>query len=210
MKIVLIFLCLCCLAVEANAVGNSTVKLLHQDCEDSVPSLPASLSSLACLQNKVYRLKYDRKLKKIILFFGKKSSVLQQIPKGLDPALVGADKLIGFLPDSLQIYRKNRILLYISSIRTNAGAGGGECGAGSEIYLNFLDVNKADPLVRSKILIGSCDYSIELDEQDVSEGKIGEISVAGDKLLLHFLNYKNMDGSPTATVTPDLKNLLFK
>jgi hypothetical protein len=158
----------------------------------------------------VYELKYDQKLRRIILFFDDKGLPLQQFSKGRDPALVGADKVIGFLPEKFQVYKKSNILLYISSIRTNSGTGGGQCGAGSEIYLNFLSVGKPEPQVSSRILIGSCDYSIELDNQSIPDGEIGDISAEGNKLLLHFLNYKKMDGSPVATVAPDRKNLVFK
>jgi hypothetical protein len=157
----------------------------------------------------MYQLKYDRKSRKVMLFFDRKGVSLQQFSKGRDPALVGADKVIGFLPDKLQVYKESNALLYISSIRTNSGDGAGQCGAGSEIYLNFLSIERKVPKVSSRILIGSCDYSIELDNQSIPDGEIGEISVERGKLLLHFLNYKDLRGSPIATITLNRKELTF-
>lgn len=209
MRLFLFFLCLCFLLDRVNAEERYPISASEKKCKDLAPVPTELLSPAACLRGKVYRLEYDRKLRKILLFTGRKKTILQEISGKYDPALVGTEKLIGFLSDKLQVYRKSNVLLYTSAIRTNGGSGGGECGAGSEIYLNFLDLSTSSPQVKSKILIGSCDYSIELDEQDAFEGKIGDINVEGDKLFLHFLSYKKIQGSPTAIIAPDTKNLLF-
>jgi hypothetical protein len=76
--------------------------------------------------------------------------------------------------------------------------------------LNFLDTNAAIPKHRSRILIGSCEQSIELDDQDVSSGTLGGLYVAEGKLFLHFLHCKEMEGSPTAVVSVGHTKLLFK
>jgi len=208
MRLIWIFLWWC-LQGTASAGERHPLGATEQACKELAPIPTTLLSSVACLRGAAYRLQYDRNLKKIILLFDRKRIILQEIPSGRDPALVGTDKLIGFLADKLQVYKNSNILLYTSSTRTNAGSGGGECGAGSEIYLNFLDLRMPGPRVTSKILIGSCDQSIELDEQDAFEGRIGDITVEGDKLFLHFLNYKKIKGSPTAKIAPDARNLLF-
>jgi hypothetical protein len=75
--------------------------------------------------------------------------------------------------------------------------------------LNFLDTNPAIPKRGSQILIGICEESIELNDQDVSSGTLGDLYVAEGKLFLHFLNYKEMEGSATAVVSSDHTKLLF-
>jgi hypothetical protein len=136
--------------------------------------------------------------------------VLRRIPQGFDPSLVGSDSLIGFLSDSLQPYKSRNLLLYVSAIRTNGGGGGGQCGSGSEIYLNVLDTSRDVPRIRSSILIGSCDESIQLLDQNIGRGTLGEVAVVENRLSLHFLNYKNLDGYAVGTVAPDFKGLLFR
>lgn len=197
------------LATSSWAAESHSDFLLKTSCLGSEFSSVKTVSEIVCLKDNKYQLKYDYKSRKIVLVFDRRKMSLQQFSKGRDPALVGADKLIGFLPNKLQIYKKSNILLYISAFRTNSGAGGGQCGAGSEIYLNFLSLEKPVPRVSSSVLIGSCDYSIELDNQTIPDGEFGEISVEGEKLLLHFLNYRGMEGSPVATITPDGKKLVF-
>jgi hypothetical protein len=209
MKIVQILLCLIFFPSQCVAAGNSANTLSERACVNSNSVLEKKLAEVACIEGETYKLKYDLKSRKVMLFFDHRKMPLQQFSKGRDPALVGADKVIGFLPDRLQVYKKSNILLYISAIRTNSGGGGGQCGSGSEIFLNFLSVGKLEPSVSSRILIGSCDYSIELDNQSIPDGEVGEISVKGERILLHFLNYKDLNGSPSATVTPDRKNLVF-
>jgi hypothetical protein len=158
---------------------------------------------------KSYQIRYNRARTRIELHFGQKEVTLNRIPKNYDPSMVGSDKVIGFLPDAIQPYKPAGFLVYVSSKRTSGGSGGGQCGSGSEIYLNFLDTKTAIPKVRSKILIGSCDESIELNDQNIVDGILGEIDVAEGRLRLHFLNYKQMEGSPTATVSSDFSALLF-
>jgi hypothetical protein len=209
MKTVRILFCLAVLFSQAKAGENFHKVSLESECKDSSSSPIKALPLVACSQGTPYRIKYDEKTRKIKLIYNHKNMALEQFSKGRDPALVGADSIIGFLPDQLQVYKNTGVLLYISSIRTNSGSGGGQCGAGSEIYLNFLAVKKPKPRVSSRILVGSCDYSIELDNQNIQDGEIGEISVEDGQLRLHFLHYKNLGGSPVATITPDRKSLVF-
>jgi hypothetical protein len=158
------------------------------------------LSPIACEQRKT----------RIVLSFDNKQTVLRRIPQGFDPSLVGSDSLIGFLSDSLQPYKSRNLLLYVSAIRTNGGGGGGQCGSGSEIYLNVLDTSRTVPRTKSRILIGSCDESIGLVGQNIGDGQLGEVSVVENKLSLHFMYYRNLEGYPVGTVAPDFKSLLFR
>ena len=157
-----------------------------------------------CVDDRVYEVYYIRKVSRIEVRSGR-GKIVFRIPSGYDPALVGSDSLIGFLPEKLQVFKKDKVLIYVSSIRSRGGDGRGQCGSGSEIYLNFLDISKQAPKLKSSILIGSCKESIELDDQDVSKGKIGDITVVDNNLTLHFLNYKEIEGEPKAVVTPDYK-----
>lgn len=192
--------------VSARTLGkkpdSSCNTVAHQDVEHVTQEI--------CSDGRTLRLGYDRGRSRINLSRDGQESVLQAIPSGYDPALVGADSLIGFLPEALQVYRKKRLILFLSPIRTSGGGGSGQCGAGTEIYLSFLDVGRANPEVRSRILIGSCRDSIELEDQDIPEGRPGEITVEDGRLVLHFSNYKNLEGRTKAEIAPDLKGLLFR
>ncbi|HEX9173144.1 MAG TPA: hypothetical protein VF861_10815, partial [Telluria sp.] len=78
------------------------------------------------------------------------------------------------------------------------------------IHVNFLDLSAPKAKVRSRILIGSCQESIELTDQDIPNGKLGALSILNDKLAFHFMNYGSMEGYPTATVSSDFRRLDFK
>jgi hypothetical protein len=175
----------------------------------TAPSSLDRVQSIMCHGGHTYRLRYVQRSRRIVLTVDSRQLVLHRIPGGYDPSLVGSDKLIGFLPNSLQPYGTSNILLYISSIRTNGGSGGGQCGSGSEIYLNFLDVRPTIPKLKSSILIGSCEESIELLDQDTLRAQFGAISVIENQLSLQFMFYKKLEGDPIATVSPDHKQLLF-
>jgi hypothetical protein len=168
------------------------------------------LRPVACQSGRTYELQYVKKSGRIVLTADGKQHVLHRIPKGYDPSLVGADSAIGFLPDALQLYKAEQILLYTSSARTTSGTGGGQCGSGAEIYLNFLDVSATTPKLRSRILISSCERPIELMDQNISDGRLEGFSVVGNRLSLHFLFYEEQRGYPTATISSDFKKLVFK
>jgi len=193
---------------EAHASSKGTKT--HNQCNAKSLVPDNRVVSNLCVRGEIYRLFFDRNAGKIILVAKQHKLTLQEILKGYDPSLVGADRFIGFLPDSLQPYLGKNMLLSVSAIRTSAGGGGGQCGAGAEIYLNVIDIAKPEPKLESKILIASCAESIELFDQDISSGAMNGISVVDDHLSLHFMNYKDFDGSPTATVAPDFTRLLFK
>lgn len=179
-------------------------------CQENLSVSKMRLASTLNALGKTYRIFYSRNSREITLRFGRSKAVLQKIPKNYDPSLVGAEAFIGFLPDSLQAYKEEKILAYISTIRTNGGSVGGQCEAGAEIYLNFVGIKGELPKKISRILIGSCTESTELFDQDVSSGVLQGISVDDKHICLHFLSFKNFDGSPTAVVGPDFKGPVFE
>ncbi len=132
--------------------------------------------------------------------------VLHRVPKGFEPSLVGAEKLIGFLPDYLQTHKARKIVFYISTIRTRGGDGGGQCGAGSEIFINALDLKPQRPKILASHLIGSCS-GIEID--DSSLNNLGKLTVANAKLHLNFIRYPKQGDMPRATLSSDFKRLEF-
>lgn len=197
------------IAINTAAVGAQSFPIVEQGCQSQFTPDSIGVFPEACLEGKVYRIYYRQKTTSIVVAEGKRNVILQRMPKGFDPALVGADVFIGFLPDRLQAYKKMGILTYVSSIRSNGGGGGGQCGSGAEIFLNFLNVRSPVPKIASSILIGSCEESIELMDQDISDGKLGTLAVIDSKLSLQFMHYRGIGGYPTATVSTDLKRLDF-
>lgn len=161
-------------------------------------------------QGKVYRIRYVERRTRIDLDVEGEKIILHQIPKRFDPSLVGAERFIGFLPEELQPYKGSGNLLYVSSIRTSGGNGGGQCGSGAEIFLNVLNVKVKPPRTQASVLIGSCEKPIELLDQDMSNEVLGAVTVAEGHLVLQFMNYGELPGYPIATLSNDLKNLRFR
>jgi len=164
--------------------------------------------SQLCHRGHLYSIVY--KGNSVTLHSGKRGMRLHKIPKGYEPEKIGAEGLIAFLPVEKQPYKDRDILLYTTAIRTKGGGGGGQCGSGAEIYLHALNLGKKTPHVLSRTLIGSCAQSIELDEHDVGAKKFGALTVKDGRLCLKFLNYKAMEGSPTAFLAHDFQGLDFK
>ena len=50
---------------------------------------------------------------------------------------------------------------------------------------------------------------MEVAEQVVPAGELGEIFIRDGKLHLRFLNYKNADGYPIATISSDFRKLVL-
>ena len=194
MKIILFVLLM--MSADVHAWTASPSNLERTGCgiksSDEIRKLPPQ----TCVGGRVYELKYVHGRGQIILRSARRESVLKKIPRGFDPSLVGGESLIGFLPDALQPYRTKNIVAYVSTIRSTGGNGRGQCGAGVEIYLNFLDLSLAFPKVKSSILIGSCEKPIELMEQDLSESALGDVSVVAGRLTLRFLSYPDLEGYP--------------
>lgn len=181
--------------------------ILHN--ENSSFSKIRIVSTLS-VRGKIYRMFYERNSAQVILEVARHKVILQRVPKGYNPALVGAEGLIGFLPGSIQPYIQRNILVSVSAVRSSGGGGGGQCGAGAEVYLNFIDISERVPKLKSKVLVDSCKESIELSDKEVASRVLGAISVVQDNIYLHFMNYKDFDDSPTAAVAPDFTGLIFK
>jgi hypothetical protein len=173
MKIPMLAVWLLYISGKAAAAHHGLAHGSNDTCAPPSKIADRQISSGVCIRGKSYRLEYRQALKRIVLYIAGRAFILHQIPAERDPKLVGADAIIGFLPDELQLYKKSGIAIYTSSIRTSSGTGGGQCGSGSEIFLNVLDTTRVRPHVVATILIGSCDRSIELDDQDIPAGKLG-------------------------------------
>jgi hypothetical protein len=210
MKASIAFIYLLCRACEAIQTHYMVEARLDEIRTEPLQIPGTYVSDRVVVQGRVYLLKYIQELKIINLSVSGRNFGLQRMPQKRDVKLIGADAIIGFLPDELQLYKEAGILVYASAIRTSSGNGEGQCGSGAEVFLNFLDTMRNRPSVMSSILIGSCDRSIELDDQDISTGRLGNISKKDGKLHLHFLNYEKLEGSPTAVVASDLKKLIFR
>ena len=163
----------------------------------------------ACLHGDRYKLEYRRR--KIALSSLAHTWILEKIPKDYDPALVGADEMIGFLPPSFQIYAARNILLYISSIRSSGGNGGGQCGSGSEIFLNVLDLSRTRPRVIARHLIESCkkSMSIRKTSEDGTSKSLGDIATRSGKVVITYGFHGDYEDDPIATLSDDFKRLKF-
>ena len=197
-------------AVYTGSSLAATTNVEQAYCQGAQAASTGKLTEHLCTEDgALLTLRYNNKSGKIILESPRGRSILERIPRDYDPALTGADRYIGFLPVELQPYRRNRKLLYLSAIRSTGGNGGGECGAGSEIFLNVLDLANAHPQVMSRTLIGSCSKNIELSELSDPPGNLAGFSVADGRLHLDFLFYKEIEESLSALLSNDLKALEF-
>jgi hypothetical protein len=132
--------------------------------------------------------------------------VLHRIPRGFQPSLVGADALIGFLPPALQVDIDRNIVFYISTIRTKGGGGGGQCGAGAEIYFNALDLHISPARLIGHHLIGSCS-GIELSDADPYTANIGDMSVVDGHLVFKFMFHRDYEGDVIGRLSSDYRHL---
>jgi hypothetical protein len=157
-----------------------------------------------------YSVKFEPRSRKTVLSRGPQKITLESVKSNFDPFLVGAERVIGLLPEALQVYRGANILVYVSAVRTSGGNGSGQCGSGSEVFLKFLDIGTARPKIKASLLVASCERSIELDDQDLPNGILGAVSTVGDRLSIRFLSYGSVEGSPVALVSRDFQQLEFQ
>ena len=137
---------------------------------------------------KEIQLVFDLRRSVLYLKSGRERVVLENIGGDFDPSLIGVESRLRFLPPALQPYRSQGLLLFVSSRRSVAGTGGGQCGAGAEDFLNILDANKKPAKVLARLLIGSCLDNVELI--DSSEfGAYKSFWVDGGVLAMQFLSY---------------------
>lgn len=192
-------------AATAPTDCGSVVANITQSADQS----PIKPIQTACVLGARYKMKYLSG--KISLSSLGHTWILEKIPKRFDPELVGTDTLIGFLPPSLQIYEKRNIVLYISSIRTSGGNGGGQCGSGSEIFLNVLDLSRTRPQMIARHLIESCEKSISIrnSSQAGKSQSLGDITTSNGKLVITYGFHRDYDDAPIATLSDDFKQLQF-
>lgn len=212
LEIMRIFLTLLFFAnsLVASADTSASPFRLKSDCKSIKDQLRNKIVERICIDGNTCHLHCNRQRSSVEFESSQKKLVLHQIPKARDPAIVGTEKAIGFLPENLQVYMKQNVLAYLISMRTNSGGGGGQCGAGAETFLNFLDVSQLKPKVRGSILVGSCKESIELVDQNLSRGEFGGISIKDKEISLEFLFYKNSLENREGVVSSDFKTLIFK
>jgi hypothetical protein len=134
------------------------------------------------------QLAFNMDRSEIYLKLAKKRTILEKIGAALDPRLIGSVDRIRFLPTALQAYRSQGVVLFVSSRRSVAGNGGGQCGSGSEDYLNALDVNGGPPRVLTRVLIGSCLDNVELSDASNFEA-FKSFWVDDGVLAMQFLSY---------------------
>jgi hypothetical protein len=166
-------------------------------------------SKLCSPRRKLFTLSYNYNLRDVSIYYDGKRTVLEKIKKDFDPKLVGAEQLIQLLPSELQPYLSQNVLLYISAIRTNGGSGGGQCGAGTEVYLNILDVKEKRAKSISRLLVKSCAESIEYLGNEESPPSLSGFSVVNNRLKIMFISYKEKEGSPAALLSDNLKLFEF-
>ena len=140
---------------------------------------------------------------------GRETTVLR-IPRGHDPALVGAEMGNRFLPPSLQPYIGQGKLLLVVALRTTGG-GGGQCGAGVEQYLKVADVHASRPRVIASHLIESCAEGTEFDSQGRKGDPFPSFYVAGGELRIRFLSYRNrLDGPFVGRLSADFQRVTIE
>ncbi|UIJ46284.1 hypothetical protein LZK98_04885 [Sphingomonas cannabina] len=155
-----------------------------------------------------FTLVYDRRDRTIELRHEDHATSILRIPTGYDPALVGAEGDIRFLPARLQPYIAQGKLLLTLTLRTTGGDGNGQCGAGVEEYLKVVDVSSTRPQVIASHLIGSCAEAIELDHDGGREDMLLPFRVTRSELQIRLLSYRNRDGGPfVAHLSPDFRRL---
>ncbi|MFZ6648930.1 hypothetical protein ACO0LO_24610 [Undibacterium sp. TJN25] len=178
---------------------------------DDIAVKPSRLgiSSTVCVDGQAFTLNYAYQARRLSIGFAAERIILETVPKGFDPEMVGAEPLNRFLPMELQPYLSQRILLYVSARRSTGGNGGGFCGAGAEVYLNSLDIGHQRVKLVSRILVASCLESIELDSGDKAP-VFGAMSVVDGRLKMNFLAYKDKPGLASAFLSENFRQLEFR
>lgn len=98
-------------------------------------------TALCTAQHGLLKLTYERASGRIVLQAPTaRKTVLETIPHAYDPARVGAEDLIRWLPMELQPYLAHGKLLYFSARRSSPGDGHGYCGAGAEISVIVVNL----------------------------------------------------------------------
>jgi hypothetical protein len=168
------------------------------------------VSSLVTKNGTNYKLLYEKNRGLIEIEHSSNKVVVQKIPAGHDPSLIGEEKRVRFLPADLQPYLSQGNVLLVTVTRTNGGDGGGQCGSGAEVYLKVLDIRANTPKIIASHLIESCDQSIDLTSDGNDVNKFSAFSVENGGIKLSFLSYKDLPGDITAKLSDDLSHLMVK
>ena len=152
-------------------------------------------------------LRYKSKSHLIAIETRAAKKVVRVIPKGAQPEDVGYEDRIRILPRRLQPYLGDGKLLIITSERSSTGSGGGECGAGAEVYLTVVNIieDKLKPI--SLHLINSCLKNIEMDGGGEASNPFGGFFVGNHGLAVRFNSYGSSDGAVTGYLSQDLSAL---
>lgn len=139
-------------------------------------------------------LMHDQKKQLIWLSSKEKtySLSLLKLEKNADPSLVGEEKSIAFLFNkSIHLNDREFFALTIAE-RSMRGDGGGQCGAGSEIYFIALEIKDSKIKELKRMLISSCKESIYLAD----DGKNAEKSIflnESNEVEFRWSTYPNFD-----------------
>jgi len=124
-----------------------------------------------------------------------KEFTIIQLEKGANPEFIGAEHDIQILFGNTIKLQEREFLFLTVAERTNRGDGGGQCGAGEEIYLKIYEFIKNDLFERKSFLIHSCATFIDLDTGDGSNNSIEwPIVVEDGTIQIKWLGYTHYEG----------------
>ncbi|MEA9578716.1 hypothetical protein VC218_07240 [Xanthomonas nasturtii] len=163
-------------------------------------------TALCTAQHGLLKLTYERASGRIVVQAPTaRKNVLETIPHPYDPARVGAENLIRWLPMKLQPYLAHGKLLYFSARRSSPGDGHGYCGAGAEISVTVVNLRPV-PKVEGHVPVSSCLDNIELAASSGSD--LSPYTVRNGKLTIAFSAYPGR-GHVVAQINDDLTGLDF-
>ncbi|MEY4766605.1 MAG: hypothetical protein RI907_3278 [Pseudomonadota bacterium] len=136
-------------------------------------------------QNRV-KLVYDPRGGEVVAWWGHQRLRVDHFGKRFDPAWVGSEHKIRFLPMRLQPYRAQGVWLFTTSRRSTGGNGGGFCGSGVEDWLQVLQLSGARAAILARHPIASCLNGIELADAEPF-GEFHAFWVQGGQLHMQFL-----------------------
>lgn len=172
---------------------------------EDVRASPANKS--ICFSGRLFKLQYNSAKRRVTLSTKGKKTTLETIEKGFTPELVDMVEFIRFLPSELQPYESRGVLLLNTAARSTGGHGGGQCGAGYELYLNAVNVKQSPFKVLGKVNIGSCLESTFLYDMENGPDDYSSFSIKDGKLAIKFLVYQRKRGAPTAVLSDDFHSL---
>ncbi|WP_374584855.1 hypothetical protein [Pseudoduganella sp.] len=178
----------------------------HSRCKtEPVATIPANKA--ICFAGKTFKLHYDTAKRAVFLSAKGQNLRIETIKKGYEPELVDMVEYIRFLPLELQPYESRGVLLLNTATRSTGGNGGGQCGAGYELYLIAVNVAKWPYKVIGRFNIGSCLDSTFLFDMENGPDDYSSFSIQEGKLIIKFLAYQGKRGAPSAILSDDFRSL---